>query len=99
VIHRRPFAQQHPILLGLAILFGVAFVITYWSVFVAARADYEHWLLMRGDEWLGTFGQYRPRRGGGPNDRAASGVVAVSSIRMTRRHRKTPEYLFATPNT
>jgi hypothetical protein len=30
-------------------------------VFVAARADWEHWLLMRGDERRGTFGQYEPR--------------------------------------
>jgi hypothetical protein len=27
---------------------------------IAARADYEHWLLMCGDEWRGTFGQYEP---------------------------------------
>jgi hypothetical protein len=27
---------------------------------IAARADWEHWLLMRGDAWRGTFGQYEP---------------------------------------
>jgi hypothetical protein len=27
---------------------------------IAARADYEHPAIMRGDGWLGTFGQYRP---------------------------------------
>jgi len=82
-------AEQHPILLGLGILFAVAFVITYWPVFVAAgiaygaylgaraavrrhrrrqwvhaaiaaRADYEHTAIMRGDTWRGTFGQYQP---------------------------------------
>jgi hypothetical protein len=47
-------------LLGLGILSGIAFVITYWPVFVAGRADWEHWLLMRGDEWRGTLGRYEP---------------------------------------
>jgi hypothetical protein len=27
---------------------------------IDARADYKHWLLMRGDEWRGTFGRYQP---------------------------------------
>jgi di/tricarboxylate transporter len=89
VIHRRSFAEQHPILLGLGILFAVAFVITYWPIFVAAgiaygvyltaraavgshrrrqcvhatiaaRADYEHAAIMRGNNWRGTFGRYQP---------------------------------------
>jgi hypothetical protein len=86
---RRSSAEQHPILLGLGILFAVAFVITYWPVFVAAgiaygaylgaraahrchrrrqceyaaiaaRADYEHAAIMRGDDCRGTFGRYQP---------------------------------------
>ena len=88
-MRHRSSAEQHPIMLCLGVLFGVAFVITYWPFFVAAgvafgvflaaraairrhrrrqlahaaiaaRANYEHWLLMSGDEWHGTFGQYRP---------------------------------------
>jgi hypothetical protein len=27
---------------------------------IAARADYEHTAMMRGDERLGTFGRYQP---------------------------------------
>ena len=27
---------------------------------IAARADYEHAAVMRGDAWRGTFGQYQP---------------------------------------
>jgi hypothetical protein len=27
---------------------------------IAARADYEHAAIMRGDAWLGTFGRYQP---------------------------------------
>jgi hypothetical protein len=27
---------------------------------VAARADYEHAAIMRGDTWRGTFGRYEP---------------------------------------
>jgi hypothetical protein len=86
---RRSSAEQHPILFGLGILFGIAFVITYWPIFVAAgiaygvylgaraavrchrrrqcvhaviaaRADYEHAAIMRGDNWRGMFGQYQP---------------------------------------
>jgi hypothetical protein len=89
MIRRRSFAEQHPILLCLGILFGVAFLITYWPVFVALcvagalvvagraahrrslerarrraeiarRAEYEHAAILRGDAWLGTFGQYQP---------------------------------------
>jgi hypothetical protein len=89
VIHRRSFAEQHPILLGLGILFGLGVVVAYWPVFVAvgvafgvalgaratvrrhrrrqhvhaaiaARADFQHAAVMRGDLWRGTFGQYQP---------------------------------------
>jgi hypothetical protein len=96
----RSSAEQHPIMLGLGILFAVAFVITYWPIFVAAaiaygayltaraavrrhrrqmrvhaaiaaRADYEHAAIIRGDDWLGTFGRYQPAPCGGPNSRAA----------------------------
>jgi hypothetical protein len=88
-MRHRSFAEQHPALLGLGILFGVAFVITYWPIFVAAaiaygvfvaargavrrhrrrqqvhaaiaaRADYEHAAIVRGDAWRGTFGRYEP---------------------------------------
>jgi hypothetical protein len=27
---------------------------------IAARADYEHAAIMRGDNWRGTFGRYQP---------------------------------------
>jgi O-antigen ligase len=47
VIHRRSFAEQHPILLGLGILFGVAFVITYWPVFLATAIAYGAYLTAR----------------------------------------------------
>jgi hypothetical protein len=88
-MRHRSFAEEHPILLGLGVLFAVAFVITYWPMFVAAgiaycvflgaraavrchrrrqwahaaiaaRADYEHAAIMRGDNWRGTFGRYQP---------------------------------------
>jgi hypothetical protein len=88
-MRHRSFAEQHPLLLGLGILFAVAFVITCWPVFVAAaiaygvyltaraaarchrrrqwvhsaiaaRADYEHWALMAGDEMTGLFGRFPP---------------------------------------
>ena len=88
-MRHRSFAEQHPILLSLGILFGIALVITCWPVFLAAgvaygvfvaaraavrrhrrrqcahaataaRAEYEHAAIMRGDAWLGTFGQYQP---------------------------------------
>ena len=78
-MRQRGLAEQHSIMLGLGILFAVAFVITYWPVFVAAgiaygvyltaraaarshrrqmrvhaaiaaRADYEHAAIMRGDD-------------------------------------------------
>jgi hypothetical protein len=39
-MRHRSLAEQHPILLGLGILFGIAFVITYWPVFVAAGVAY-----------------------------------------------------------
>jgi hypothetical protein len=55
-----PLSSATTFLLGLGILSGIAFVITYWPVFVAGRADWEHWLLMRGDEWRGTLGRYEP---------------------------------------
>jgi hypothetical protein len=77
----KSFAEQHPILLSFGILFGAAFLVALWPVFLAvallggtgylicaaaavtqrynahhaarrqalaARADYEHWLLSRG---------------------------------------------------
>jgi hypothetical protein len=88
-MRHRSFAEQHPVLLALGVLFAVAFVFTYWPVFVAAgvafglflaaraavrrhhlrqwehaaiaaRADYEHAAIMRGDVWRGTFGRYEP---------------------------------------
>jgi hypothetical protein len=33
-----------------------------WRAAVAARADYEHAAIMRGDAWRGTFGHYKPAR-------------------------------------
>jgi hypothetical protein len=39
-MYRRSFAEQHPVILGLCVLFGVAFVIAYWPVFVAAGIAY-----------------------------------------------------------
>jgi hypothetical protein len=38
MIRRRSFAEQDPILVGLGILFALAFVVTYWPVFLAACA-------------------------------------------------------------
>jgi hypothetical protein len=46
-MHRRSLAEQHPVMLCLGILFGVAFVITCWPVFVAAGAAYVVFLTAR----------------------------------------------------
>ena len=84
-MRRSSYTEQHPALL----LLGIAVIITYWPIFVAAgaaygvyltartavthhgrrrqthatiaaRADYEHSALLRGDTWRGTFGRYQP---------------------------------------
>jgi len=34
-MYRRSFPGQHPIVLGLGILFGLGVVVTYWPVFLA----------------------------------------------------------------
>jgi hypothetical protein len=43
-MRHRSFGEQHPIVLGLRILF----VITYWPIFVAARIAYGAVLAARG---------------------------------------------------
>jgi hypothetical protein len=39
-MYRRSFAEQHPVILGLCVLFGVAFVIAYWPAVIAAGIAY-----------------------------------------------------------
>jgi hypothetical protein len=41
-MRHRSFAEQHPIQLCLGILFSIAFVITYWPVFVATASSSQH---------------------------------------------------------
>ena len=41
---------------------------------IAARADYEHRAIMRGDAWLGTFGSFSLPRGGDAEPEASHGL-------------------------